>query len=221
MEWGFANVDPPDDEIVSFATVGNLKSRRVMEKIGMIRDVEGDFDHPLLPDWVDRRHVLYRIDRRPIRRGTWHDRAVALITLLHGPNLNLLGQREPEIYGTATLDDYVAFTTDGGQEFGHEVDAFQTNHEGELVDAIHDAREHVGGDHHQPRRLHPLRVEHPRRARRVQRPDRRGAHLEPERPRAVAAHQRHRAGRDRLDHGFRHAGLRLAVEAVAAKLSLP
>jgi len=65
---------------------------------------------------------------------------VALISLLHGPNLNLLGQREPHIYGTATLDDYVDFTTTAAKEFGHEVTAFQTNHEGALVDAIHAAR---------------------------------------------------------------------------------
>jgi RimJ/RimL family protein N-acetyltransferase len=63
LQWGFANADPPDDQIVSFATEGNLKSQRVMHKIGMIRDADGDFDHPLLPDWVDRRHVLFRIDR--------------------------------------------------------------------------------------------------------------------------------------------------------------
>ena len=65
---------------------------------------------------------------------------MALISLLHGPNLNLLGQREPEIYGTATLDDYVQFTTAAATEFGHVLQAFQTNHEGELVDAIHAAR---------------------------------------------------------------------------------
>ena len=64
LEWGFANVDPPRDEIVSFTTVGNTNSRRVMDKIGMIRDQDGDFDHPLLPDWVERRHVLYRINRQ-------------------------------------------------------------------------------------------------------------------------------------------------------------
>jgi RimJ/RimL family protein N-acetyltransferase len=64
LQWGFDNVELPDDEIVSFATEGNMKSRRVMEKIGMVRDTESDFDHPLLPDWVDRRHVLYRINRR-------------------------------------------------------------------------------------------------------------------------------------------------------------
>jgi RimJ/RimL family protein N-acetyltransferase len=64
LDWGFANVDLPGDQIVSFATEGNVNSQRVMQKIGMIRDVEGDFDHPLLPDWVDRRHVLYRIDRQ-------------------------------------------------------------------------------------------------------------------------------------------------------------
>jgi RimJ/RimL family protein N-acetyltransferase len=64
LEWGFANVDPPHDEIVSFATETNVNSQRVMDKIGMIRDTAADFDHPLLPDWVDRRHVLYRINRR-------------------------------------------------------------------------------------------------------------------------------------------------------------
>ena len=64
LAWGFANVELPNDEIVSFTTEGNVNSRRVMEKIGLVRDVDRDFDHPLLPDWVDRRHVLYRINRR-------------------------------------------------------------------------------------------------------------------------------------------------------------
>jgi 3-dehydroquinate dehydratase II len=66
--------------------------------------------------------------------------AIRLISLLHGPNLNLLGQREPHIYGTARLDDYVATASKAAAELGLEVDAFQTNHEGELVDAIHAAR---------------------------------------------------------------------------------
>ena len=64
LDWGFANVGLPGDQIVSFTTEGNINSQRVMQKIGMIRDVDGDFDHPLLPDWVDRRHVLYRINRQ-------------------------------------------------------------------------------------------------------------------------------------------------------------
>ena len=64
-----------------------------------------------------------------------------IISLLHGPNLNLLGQREPEIYGTATLDDYVAATVAAADSHGLEVEWFQTNHEGQLVDAIHAARE--------------------------------------------------------------------------------
>ncbi len=63
LEWGFDNVELPGDQIVSFTTVGNVKSRRVMHKIGMVHDVDADFDHPLLPDWAERRHVLYRIDR--------------------------------------------------------------------------------------------------------------------------------------------------------------
>ncbi|MCU1395675.1 MAG: Type 3-dehydroquinate dehydratase [Ilumatobacteraceae bacterium] len=62
------------------------------------------------------------------------------ISLLHGPNLNLLGQREPHIYGTNTLEDYVATATLAAEAFGLTIDAIQTNHEGDLVDAIHAAR---------------------------------------------------------------------------------
>jgi 3-dehydroquinate dehydratase II len=66
------------------------------------------------------------------------------ILLLHGPNLNLLGQREPEIYGSATLDDYVAACTAAARSAGLDLEAFQSNHEGALVDAIHAARGRVG-----------------------------------------------------------------------------
>lgn len=63
-----------------------------------------------------------------------------VIVLLHGPNLNLLGQREPHIYGSATLNDYVAVTRSAAEANGFTLDDFQTNHEGQLVDAIHAAR---------------------------------------------------------------------------------
>ena len=49
------------DEIVSFTTEGNSRSRRVMERLGMTHDPAEDFDHPALPDWPMRRHVLYRL----------------------------------------------------------------------------------------------------------------------------------------------------------------
>ncbi len=62
------------------------------------------------------------------------------VLLIHGPNLNLLGQREPEIYGTSTLDDYVAATTERAASHGITLDTIQSNHEGVLVDAIHEAR---------------------------------------------------------------------------------
>ncbi len=63
LDWGFAHLDLPNDEIVSFTTTLNLKSQRVMQKIGMTHDPADDFDHPLLPDWSEHRHVLYRIHR--------------------------------------------------------------------------------------------------------------------------------------------------------------
>lgn len=63
------------------------------------------------------------------------------ILLLSGPNLNLLGEREPEIYGTTTLADLVDIATQAATERGYELEHLQSNHEGDLVDAIHGARD--------------------------------------------------------------------------------
>jgi 3-dehydroquinate dehydratase II len=65
---------------------------------------------------------------------------LATILLLSGPNLNLLGEREPEIYGTDTLDDCVGDALVAAQAAGYTLEHFQSNHEGELIDAIHAAR---------------------------------------------------------------------------------
>jgi 3-dehydroquinate dehydratase-2 len=64
----------------------------------------------------------------------------SLVLLLSGPNLNLLGQREPSVYGTATLEDHVALASSTAAGLGLTVEHRQSNHEGELVDAIHAAR---------------------------------------------------------------------------------
>jgi 3-dehydroquinate dehydratase II len=58
------------------------------------------------------------------------------ILLINGPNLNLLGTRQPEIYGTTTLQDIVDHVTKRGQEMGVEIVPFQSNHEGAIVDFI-------------------------------------------------------------------------------------
>ena len=65
---------------------------------------------------------------------------MSLILLLHGPNLNLLGQREPDIYGHDTLEDHVSRTRSLAGEFGCDVEDVQSNHEGELIEAVHGAR---------------------------------------------------------------------------------
>ncbi len=62
------------------------------------------------------------------------------ILLLNGPNLNLLGSREPEIYGTATLEDHIAVASQAAVAAGLTLDAFQSNSASELVNKIHDAR---------------------------------------------------------------------------------
>lgn len=67
------------------------------------------------------------------------------IVLLHGPNLNLLGTREPGIYGRETLAQIDELVQREGRELGAEVRTLQSNHEGALVDAIHQAREWAQG----------------------------------------------------------------------------
>ena len=62
------------------------------------------------------------------------------VMVLSGPNLNLLGEREPEVYGAETLDDHLAVATEAATAHGLAIDHLQSNHEGELVDAIHAAR---------------------------------------------------------------------------------
>jgi 3-dehydroquinate dehydratase-2 len=72
-----------------------------------------------------------------------HDGAVSdrpIVLLLSGPNLNLLGERDPAIYGTATLADHVATATAAADAHGLVLEHLQSNHEGVLIDAIHAAR---------------------------------------------------------------------------------
>ena len=67
------------------------------------------------------------------------------ILILHGPNLNLLGTREPEVYGSMTLDDINKKMIELGKELGVEIKCIQSNHEGALIDALHDARMWANG----------------------------------------------------------------------------
>jgi len=67
------------------------------------------------------------------------------VLVLHGPNLNLLGERETNIYGGKSLDDINAALEAEGHKLGYDIAVFQSNHEGVLIDALHQARlEHHG-----------------------------------------------------------------------------
>ncbi len=67
------------------------------------------------------------------------DSSTLSILVLHGPNLNLLGQREPNIYGTLTLDDINILLESDAKKLGVVISFLQSNHEGVLIDAIHNA----------------------------------------------------------------------------------
>ncbi|MBN9158695.1 MULTISPECIES: type II 3-dehydroquinate dehydratase [unclassified Microbacterium] len=67
------------------------------------------------------------------------------LLLVNGPNLNLLGRREPGIYGSATLADVERIAADAAAAYGYEIRAVQSNHEGVLLDAIHAAADDCAG----------------------------------------------------------------------------
>ena len=71
--------------------------------------------------------------------------SLSSILLIHGPNLNLLGTREPEVYGHATLADHVATVVAAASGHGISVEHVQTNTEGEMVNAIHSANGKADG----------------------------------------------------------------------------
>lgn len=71
--------------------------------------------------------------------------ASAPIMVLNGPNLNLLGRRQPEIYGSETLADVEALCAATAERHGRSADCRQSNHEGQLIDWIHEARERHAG----------------------------------------------------------------------------
>jgi len=68
-----------------------------------------------------------------------------LIAVLNGPNLNLLGQREPEVYGRTTLAEIETMVREAGRSHGVDIEWLQTNHEGQLVDAVQGLRGRVDG----------------------------------------------------------------------------
>lgn len=67
------------------------------------------------------------------------------ILILNGPNINMLGIREPEIYGNQTYEDLILFCKDEARKLGAEVEFYQSNHEGDIVDAIQEAYGRIDG----------------------------------------------------------------------------
>ncbi len=122
---------------------------------------------------------------------------MATILLLSGPNLNLFGEREPEIYGRDTLDDSSATPARSRRRTATTLEHVQSNHEGELVDAIQGARDRCAAIVINPGAFTHYSYAHRRRARRVRRAEGRAAPLEPVRTRGVAAHLGRRSRRHR------------------------
>lgn len=90
---------------------------------------------------------IFWYDNAGLRWDDWQagGRGVSRILVIHGPNLNLLGTREPQVYGSTTLAEIDAQLRELGHQLGLAVESVQSNHEGEIIDAIHGARGRCNG----------------------------------------------------------------------------
>ncbi len=89
------------------------------------------------------RSAAWRVTMSSLPWRAWEhagEQPMTTVLLLSGPNLNLLGEREPDIYGTATLDDHVKRAEAAAATHNLELEHFQSNHEGDLIESIHGAR---------------------------------------------------------------------------------
>ncbi len=124
------------------------------------------------------------------------------MAVIHGCNLNLLGQREPEVYGQATLEDInVELATLAG-ELGLELTFFQSNHEGEIIDAIQGCLGQAEGILINPAAFTHTSVGIRDALKAVALPDRRGSPLQYPRARGISSPFAHRAGRNGTDLRF-------------------
>src|ERR1700755_999802 len=91
--------------------------------------------------WSSARSGSMRSTRRSRLRANNMPKNIAkTVYVLNGPNLNSLGTREPEKYGSATIADVEALCRETGKRFGLDVDFRQSNHEGAIIDSIHEAK---------------------------------------------------------------------------------
>ncbi|MBW2645913.1 MAG: type II 3-dehydroquinate dehydratase [Deltaproteobacteria bacterium] len=128
------------DNVELKKTLEDLESR-LAGKTGQTEGGKGDKDEEILKVLENWLAVIQDKQEGSKRREAVEKH----ILVIHGPNLNVLGKREKDVYGTATLDEINAELVAEGDKLGLTVETFQSNHEGAIVEKIHDAAQDCQG----------------------------------------------------------------------------